>query len=87
MYVVCFQLTCGLAGGQQMSFEWGRVRCFDKEVATMFLNQIKDIKSTKYVLLVTCLHHRLTEPPVALCAIVFFSCPIVGINLFLTSFF
>ncbi|KAF0307218.1 DNA topoisomerase 3-beta-1 [Amphibalanus amphitrite] len=39
-------LTCDLDGGQQIDFEWARVRCFDKEVASMFLNQIKDIKST-----------------------------------------
>ena len=47
--MTCSQLTCDLAGGQQISFEWGRVRCFDKEVATMFLNEIKDKTSTVYV--------------------------------------
>lgn len=35
--------------GDDVGLDWKRVRCFDKEVANMFLQQIKECKQAKYV--------------------------------------
>ena len=32
---------------RQMTLEWERVRCFDKDVATMFLNNVKEQKKAR----------------------------------------
>ena len=33
--------------GQEATLEWERVRCFEKEVALMFLSQVKEFKEAK----------------------------------------
>lgn len=39
-----FQVAIQMQDGREAVLEWSRVRCFDKEIATMFLLQIKELK-------------------------------------------
>jgi len=39
--------------GEEATLEWDRVRCFEKEVAVMFLSQVKECKETKVVSVVS----------------------------------
>lgn len=39
--------------GEEATLEWDRVRCFEKEVAVMFLSQVKEVKETKVVSVVS----------------------------------
>ena len=35
------QVTCEAAGEKRVNLDWERVRCFDREVAVMFLQGVK----------------------------------------------
>ncbi|KAJ3659335.1 hypothetical protein Zmor_011025 [Zophobas morio] len=50
--------------GDDVNLEWKRVRCFDKEVANMFLQQIKDQKETRVISVVS--KEKAKSRPVAL---------------------
>lgn len=39
--------------GEEATLEWDRVRCFEKEVAVMFLSQVKECKETKVISVVS----------------------------------
>ena len=39
--------------GEEATLEWDRVRCFEKEVAVMFLSQVKECKETQVVSVVS----------------------------------
>lgn len=39
--------------GEEATLEWERVRCFEKEVAVMFLSQVREFKEAKVVSVVT----------------------------------
>lgn len=43
----CVQVTAKTKDDQAVALEWQRVRCFDKDVAMMFLQQVKDQKFAK----------------------------------------
>lgn len=39
-----FQLVVHTDDGREVTLDWDRVRCFEKEIATMFMLQVKEFK-------------------------------------------
>lgn len=43
----CVQVTVQNKDGQSVVLDWQRVRCFDKDIATMFLQQVKESSNAR----------------------------------------
>lgn len=43
------QVTVKTNDGREVCLDWQRVRCFDKEIAGVFLQFVRDVKQAKYV--------------------------------------
>lgn len=44
------RVTASTSEGRELPLEWKRIRCFEKEIANMFLAGIKEIKEAVLVL-------------------------------------